>query len=56
MEGMQVIDWGTEIAEKYGFEIKNARKGRGSWIFENFALNMNQLSKSEINKFNIIEP
>ena len=29
-----MIDWGTEIAEKYGFEIKNARKGRGSWIFE----------------------
>ncbi len=29
-----MIDWGTEIVEKYGLEIINARKGRGSWIFE----------------------
>lgn len=34
MEGTRVIDWGTEIAEKYGLEVRNARKGRGSWIFE----------------------
>ncbi len=34
MEGMRVIDWGTEIVEKYGLEVINARKGRGSWIFE----------------------
>lgn len=29
-----MIDWGTEIVEKYGLEVINARKGRGSWIFE----------------------
>ena len=29
-----MIDWGTEIVEKYGLEIINARKGRGSWIFD----------------------
>lgn len=34
MEGMRVIDWGTEIVEKYELEIVNGRKGRGSWIFE----------------------
>ncbi len=34
MEGMQVIDWGTEIVEKYELEVINIRKGRGSWIFE----------------------
>ena len=34
MEGMRVIDWGMEAAEKYGLEITNARRGRGSWIFE----------------------
>ena len=34
MEGTQVIDWGAEIVEKYGLEVINARKGRGSWIFE----------------------
>ena len=34
MEGMQVIDWNTEIAEKYELNVTNGRKGRGSWIFE----------------------
>lgn len=34
MEGTRVIDWGTEIVEKYGLEVIHARKGRGSWIFE----------------------
>ena len=29
-----MIDWGAEIVEKYGLEVINARKGRGSWIFE----------------------
>ena len=29
-----MIDWGIEAAEKYGLEITNARRGRGSWIFE----------------------
>ena len=29
-----MIDWGMEAAEKYGLEITNARRGRGSWIFE----------------------
>lgn len=29
-----MIDWGIEAAEKYGLEIVNVRKGRGSWIFE----------------------
>ena len=34
MEGTRVIDWGTEIAGKYGLEVNSVRKGRGSWIFE----------------------
>lgn len=34
MEGIRVIDWGTEIVEKYDLEIVSGRKGRGSWIFE----------------------
>ena len=29
-----MIDWGTEIVEKYDLEIVSGRKGRGSWIFE----------------------
>ncbi|MBQ5599709.1 MAG: spore coat protein CotS [Lachnospiraceae bacterium] len=34
MEGTRVIDWGAEIAGKYGLEVNSVRKGRGSWIFE----------------------
>ena len=29
-----MIDWGAEIAGKYGLEVNSVRKGRGSWIFE----------------------
>ena len=29
-----MIDWGTEIVEKYELEAISGRKGRGSWIFE----------------------
>lgn len=29
-----MIDWSVEIAETYGLEVINGRKGRGSWIFE----------------------
>lgn len=34
MEGIQVIDWGTEIVKNYELDVRNIRKGRGSWIFE----------------------
>lgn len=29
-----MIDWNTEIVEKYELTVINARKGRGAWIFE----------------------
>ena len=29
-----MIDWNTEIVEKYELSVTNARKGRGAWIFE----------------------
>jgi len=29
-----VIDWAAEIVGTYGLEVINARRGRGSWIFE----------------------
>lgn len=29
-----MIDWGTEIVETYELDVRNIRKGRGSWIVE----------------------
>ncbi|MBQ7796757.1 MAG: spore coat protein CotS [Lachnospiraceae bacterium] len=34
MEGTRVIDWNTEIVEKYELCVAGSRKGRGAWIFE----------------------
>ena len=34
MEGTRLIDWSTELVEKYELTVINGRKGRGSWIFE----------------------